>query len=172
MLGLLALMLLHDARRDARFADGELVLLADQDRTLWNRDQIAEGRAALDRAVALDGRGSYVLQAAIASLQADDDIDWAAIASLYARLAELTRSPVVELNRAVAIAEAGSPAAALAIVDALDIPDYQYLHATRAELLKRLGRKSEARTALERAIELARTDAERRLLERRAADWG
>jgi RNA polymerase sigma-70 factor (ECF subfamily) len=169
-LGLVALMLLHDARRDARFADGELVLLADQDRAAWNHDQIAEGRATLDRAVALRGRGQYVLQAAIASLQSDDPIDWAEVASLYARLADLTRSPVVELNRAVAVAEAGSPADALAIVDTLDLPGYPYLHATRAELLKRLGRSAEARTALERAIELARTDAERRLLERRASE--
>ena len=171
-LGLLALMLLHDARRDGRFVDGELVLLADQDRTLWKHDQIAQGRAALDRVLALEGRGPYVLQAAIASLQSDERIDWPAVASLYARLAALTRSPVVELNRAVAVAEAGAPADALAIVDKLDLPDYQYLHATRAELLKRLGRDAEARAALERATELARTGAERRLLERRAADWG
>jgi RNA polymerase sigma-70 factor (ECF subfamily) len=171
-LGLLALMLLHEARRDARFAGGELVLLADQDRALWNRDQIAEGRAMLDRAVALRGRGQYVLQAAIASLQSENQVDWAEVAALYARLAELTGSAVVQLNRAVAVAEAGSPADALAIVDALDLPGYQYLHATRAELLKRLGRDAEARAALERAIALARTDAERRLLERRAGAWG
>jgi RNA polymerase sigma-70 factor (ECF subfamily) len=149
-----------------------LVLLADQDRALWNREQIAEGRATLDRAVALRGRGQYVLQAAIASLQSADQIDWAEVASLYARLAEVTGSPVVQLNRAVAIAEAGSPGDALALVDTLDLADYQYLHATRAELLKRLGREAEARVALQRAIELARSDAERRLLERRAAEWG
>ena len=103
---LLALMLLHDARRDARFADGELVLLADQDRTLWDAAQIAEGRAILDRAIALRGRGPYVLQAAIASLHADEQRDWAQIAALYGELSRLTGSPVVELNRAVAVAEA------------------------------------------------------------------
>ena len=105
--GLLALMLLHDARREARFAGGELVLLEDQDRSRWNRGQIAEGRAQLDQAIALQGRGPYVLQAAIASLQAGDPIDWAEVAALYGELARVTGSPVVELNRAVAVAEVG-----------------------------------------------------------------
>ena len=109
--GLLALMLLHDARREARFADGELVLLADQDRSLWDPAQIADGRAALDRALALRGRGPYVLQAAIASLHADEPRDWPQIAALYGELARLTGSPVVELNRAVAVAEAEGPEA-------------------------------------------------------------
>jgi RNA polymerase sigma-70 factor (ECF subfamily) len=165
--GLLALMLLHDSRRDARFAGGELVLLQDQDRSRWNRAQIAEGRALLDRAIALQGRGSYVLQAAIASLQADDLIDWAEIAVLYGELARVTGSPVVELNRAVAVAEVEGPEAALRIVDALTLDDYQYLHSTRADLLRRLGRTDEARAAYERALELARSEPERRFIEGR-----
>ena len=107
--GLLAMMLLHDARREARFRDGELVLLADQDRSLWDAAQIADGRAALDRALALRGRGPYVVQAAIASLHADEPRDWPQIAALYGELARLTGSPVVELNRAVAVAEARGP---------------------------------------------------------------
>ena len=108
--GLLAMMLLHDARREARFGDGELVLLADQDRSLWDAAQIADGRAALDRALALRGRGPYVVQAAIASLHADEPRDWPQIAALYGELARLTDSPVVELSRAVAVAEARGPA--------------------------------------------------------------
>ncbi|MFL5887693.1 MAG: RNA polymerase sigma factor, partial [Solirubrobacteraceae bacterium] len=113
---LLALMLLHDARRDARLRDGELVLLADQDRALWDRDQIAAGRAALDRAITLRGRGPYVLQAAIASLHADDERDWTEIAALYGELTRLTGSPVVALNRAVAVAKAVGPEAGLALL--------------------------------------------------------
>ena len=112
--GLLAMMLLHDARREARFRDGELVLLADQDRSLWDTAQIADGRAVLDRALALRGRGPYVVQAAIASLHADEPRDWPQIAALYGELARLTGSPVVELNRAVAVAEADGPEAGLA----------------------------------------------------------
>jgi RNA polymerase sigma-70 factor (ECF subfamily) len=165
--GLLALMLLHDSRREARFAGGELVLLQDQDRSLWNQGQIAEGRALLDQAIALQGRGPYVLQAAIASLQAGDPIDWAEIAVLYGELARVTGSSVVELNRAVAVAEVEGPEAALQIVDALALDGYQYLHSTRADLLRRLGRTDEARTAYERALELARNEPERRFLERR-----
>ena len=167
VLGLLALMLLHDSRREARFANGELVLLEDQDRSVWNQDQIAEGRAILDRAIALHGRGPYVLQAAIASLQADEPIAWAELAALYGELASLTGSPVVELNRAVAVAEIDGAEAALRIVDALALDDYQYLHSTRADLLRRLGRTDEARAAYERALELARNDPERRFLEGR-----
>jgi RNA polymerase sigma-70 factor (ECF subfamily) len=170
--GLLAMMLLHDARREARFREGELVLLADQDPALWNVGQIAAGRAALDRALALRGRGPYVLQAAIASLHADGPRDWAEIAALYGELARVTDSPVVELSRAVAIAEAHGPQAALDIVDALALDDYHYLHATRAELLRRLGRRAEARAAYERALALVHDDAERRLLERRLAEVG
>ena len=167
VLGLLALMLLNDARRDARFAGGELVLLPDQDRSLWDAAQIARGRLALDRALALKGRGPFVVQAAIASLHADEPRDWGQIAALYGRLARLTGSPVVELNRAVAIAEVCGPEAALAVVDRLELDGYHYLHATRAELLARLGRVEEAAAAYERALELVRADPERRLLQRR-----
>ena len=168
--GLLALMLLHDSRRDARFADGELVLLDAQDRSRWNREAIAAGRAVLDRAIALHGRGAYVLQAAIASLQADDPIDWVQVAGLYSGLVRLTGSPVVELNRAVAVAEVDGPEAALAIVDGLDLDDYVYLHSTRADLLRRLGRTDDARAEYRRARELALTEPERRFLERRLQD--
>jgi RNA polymerase sigma-70 factor, ECF subfamily len=168
--GLLALMLVNDARRDARFADGTVVLLRDQDRSLWDFDQVAEGRAALDRALALAGRGPYVLQAAIAALHADDPQDWAQLAALYGELARLTGSSVVELNRAVAIAEAGDVEAALALVERLELDPYHYLHATRAELLRRLDRVEEARAAYDRALELVHSDAERRFLERRLAE--
>jgi RNA polymerase sigma-70 factor, ECF subfamily len=168
--GLLAMMLLHDARRAARFRDGDLVLLADQDRSLWDTAQIAAGRAVLDRALALHGRGAggaYVLQAAIASLHLDDPRDMAQIAALYGELARLTDSPVVELSRAVAVAEADGPEAGLEIVDGLELEDYRYLHSTRGELLRRLGRTAEARDAFGRALALADDAAERRLLERR-----
>jgi RNA polymerase sigma-70 factor, ECF subfamily len=168
--GLLALMLLNDARRDARFADGTIVLLRDQDRSLWDFDQITEGRAALDRALALGGRGPYVVQAAIAALHVDEPQDWPQIAALYGELARLTGSPVVELNQAAAIAEAGDAEAALAVVEGLDLDDYHYMHATRAELLRRLERIDEARTAYERALELVHSDAERRFLEDRLAE--
>jgi len=169
VMGLLALMLLHDARRDARFRDGELVLLADQDRALWNRSQIDEGRALLRGAIEA-GRGPYVLQAAIASLQAEEPIDWPQVASLYAELSLITGSPVVELNRAVAVAEAGSAADALEIVDGLELDDYQYLHSTRAELLRRLGRIDEAHAEFERALALAASEPERRFLRARMAE--
>jgi RNA polymerase sigma-70 factor (ECF subfamily) len=168
--GLLALMHLHHSRRAARFEQDEIVLLPDQDRSLYDEQEIAAGRAELERAIALRGRGPYVLQAAIASLQLEPEIDWAEIAQLYEHLAALTRSPVVELNRAVAIAEAGHPQAALDIVDDLDLSEYRYLHSTRAELLRRLGRVEEARAAYERALPLARTEPERRFLARRLAE--
>jgi RNA polymerase sigma-70 factor (ECF subfamily) len=168
--GLLALMLVNDARREARFADGAVVLLRDQDRSLWDRDQIAAGRRTLDRALALGGRGPYVVQAAIASLHTDDPQDWPQLAALYGELARLTGSPVVELNRAVAIAEAGDVQAALELVDTLALDDYHYLHTTRAEFLRRLERMPEARAAYERALELVHADAERRLIERRLAE--
>jgi RNA polymerase sigma-70 factor (ECF subfamily) len=196
VLGLLALMLLHDARREARFDGPDLVLLADQDRSRWHWRQIDEARALLDRALldralldralldralldrALSDRartdqapaGPYVLQAAIASLQAEEQLDWPQIAVLYTALAERTGSPVVRLNRAVAVAEADGPAAALALVEELDLPRYQYWHSTRAELLRRLGRPAEARASYQRAQALARTEAERRFLTQRAAD--
>jgi RNA polymerase sigma-70 factor (ECF subfamily) len=169
-LALLALMLLHDSRRGARVRDGEIVVLAEQDRGLWDAARIAEGRALLDRAIALHARGAYAVQAAIASLQTETPVDWPAVAALYGRLGELTRSPVVELNRAVAVAETEGPAAALAIVDALDLDGYRYLHSTRAELLRRLGDAGAARAAYGRAIELAATDAERRFLRRRRGE--
>ena len=171
--GLLALMSLHDARRAARFADGEIVLLADQDRALWNAVQIADARAALERALALRGRGPYVVQAAIAALHADDEPrDWRQIAALYGELARLTDSPVVELSRAVAIAEAEGAEAGLAIVERLGLEDYHYRHSTRGELLRRLGRTEEAREAYRRALALVHDEAERRLLERRLAQLG
>ena len=168
--GLLALMLLLDARSEARFREGELVLLADQDSSLWDTEEIDAGRAALDRALALQGRGPYVLQAAIASLHAEEPRDWPQIAALYGELSRLTGSPVVELNRAVAVAEAEDPEAGLALVDRLDLEDYRYLHATRGELLRRLERTGEAREAYLRALALADDEAERRLLERRLAE--
>jgi RNA polymerase sigma-70 factor, ECF subfamily len=168
--GLLALMLVNDARREARFADGAVVLLRDQDRSLWDLDQIAEGRAILERALALGGRGPYVLQSAIASLHADEPQDWPQLAALYGELARVTGSPVVELNQAAAVAEAGDVDAALAIVERLELDRYHYLHATRAELLRRLDRVDEARAAYDRALELVHSDAERRFLERRLAE--
>ncbi len=168
--GLLAMMLLLDARREARFRGGDLVLLADQDRALWDAAQIADGRAVLDRAMGLHGRGPYVVQAAIASLHADEPRDWPQIAALYGELARLTDSPVVELGRAVAVAEEQGPAAGLDIVDRLALEDYRYLHSTRGELLRRLGRTAEARDAYRRALTLVDDDAERRLLERRLAE--
>jgi RNA polymerase sigma-70 factor, ECF subfamily len=165
--GLLALMLVNDARRDARFAEGQVVLLRDQDRTLWDLDQIEAGRVELDRALALGGRGPYVLQAALAVLHCEEPEDWPQIAALYGELARLTGSPVVELNRAVAVAEAGDVEGALEAVERLDLDAYHYLHATRAELLRRLDRVEDARAAYDRALELVHADAERRLLERR-----
>jgi RNA polymerase sigma-70 factor (ECF subfamily) len=165
--GLLALMLINDARREARFADGELVLLRDQDRSLWNVDQIAAGCATLDRAIALGGRGEYVLQAAIAALHSDEPQDWPEIAALYGELARRTGSPVVELNQAAALAEAGEVETALAQVERLELDQYHYLHATRAELLRRLDRIDDARDAYRRALELVHSDAERSFLEQR-----
>ena len=175
VLGLLALMLLHDARRAARFRGDDLVLLPDQDRSLWNWEQIRAGRALAARAAGsgaggprgAGGRGPYAVQAGIAALQTEDQLDWPRIAALYQELAELTGSPVVRLNGAVAIAETQGPAAALAIVDALPLDGYQYWHSTRGELLRRLGQAEEARAAYRRALELAPSTAERRYLQRR-----
>jgi RNA polymerase sigma-70 factor (ECF subfamily) len=168
--GLNALMLLDDARREARFEAGELVLLADQDRSRWDAAKTARGREALHRALALQGRGPYVIQAAIASLHMEEPRDWPQIAALYGQLVRVTGSPVVELNRAVAVAETEGPAAGLALVDRLDLDDYQYFHSTRADLLRRLGRADEARAEYERALELAQAEPERRFLERRIAE--
>jgi RNA polymerase sigma-70 factor (ECF subfamily) len=170
--GLLAMMLIHDSRRETRFQDGELVLLEDQDRSRWNREQITEGRAVLNRAVALGGNGAYVLQAAIASLHADVPCDWREIAALYGRLAHLTGSPVVELNRAIAIAEIDGPQVGLHLLDQLSarLDAFRYLHATKADLLRRLGRFPEARDAYLRAKSLTEDGAERRFLDRRLAE--
>jgi RNA polymerase sigma-70 factor (ECF subfamily) len=168
--GLLALMLLDDARREARFESGELVLLAQQDRARWDAALIARGRRALDRAFALHGRGSYVIQAAIASLHMEEPRDWPQIAGLYGELLRLTGSAVVELNRAIAVAEAEGAEPALALVDRLDLDGYQYYHSTRADLLRRLGRAEEARAEYARALDLARTEPERRFLRRRVAE--
>jgi RNA polymerase sigma-70 factor (ECF subfamily) len=168
--GLVALMLLNDARREARFAEGELVLLRDQDRALWDAERIAAGRRSLDRALALGGRGPYVLQAAIAALHVEDPVDWAQVAALYEQLATATGSEVVELNRAAALAEAGDVDAGLALADGLELERYHYLHATRAELLRRLGRVDEARDAYDRALALVQAEPERRFLEQRRSE--
>jgi RNA polymerase sigma-70 factor (ECF subfamily) len=172
--GLLALMLLHDSRRTARFRDGEIVLFADQDRALWDFEQIEAGRAALQRALALGGHGAgglYVLQAAIASLHAEDTCDWAQIAALYGELYRLSGSPVVELNRAVSLAEADGLDAGLRAIDRLEgLDSYHYFHAARADLLRRLDRPAEARVAYERALELAHSGPERRFLAKRIED--
>jgi RNA polymerase sigma-70 factor (ECF subfamily) len=168
--GLLAMMLLNDSRRETRYRDGELVLLADQDRSGWDTAQIAAGRLELDRALALGGRGPYVLQAAIASLHAEAPCDWVQIAALYSELGRLTGSPVVQLNLAIAVAEIEGPGAALGIVDGLELDDFRYLHSTRAEFLRRLGRIDEARVAYRRARELTGDGAERRFLERRLSE--
>jgi RNA polymerase sigma-70 factor, ECF subfamily len=169
--GLFALMLLNDSRRAARMRGGELVRLAEQDRSLWDRSQIDRGRLALDRALALRGRGPYVLQAAIASLHAEDTSDWAQIAALYRELARQTRSAVIELNRAVAVAEADGVEAGLELVEGIDgLETYRYFHATRADLLGRLGRREEARIAYAHALELAHAEHERRFLAQRVAE--
>jgi RNA polymerase sigma-70 factor, ECF subfamily len=172
-LGLLALMLLHDARRDTRTAgDGSLVLLADQDRSRWNADRIAEGLRVLERASALRSSGPYQLQAAIAAVHCRaataETTDWQAIAQLYGELARITPSPVVELNRAVAVAMAEGPAEGLALVDELEgLESYRFLHSTRADLLRRLDRPEEAAVAYRRALDLTTNGAERAFLERR-----
>jgi RNA polymerase sigma-70 factor, ECF subfamily len=166
--GLVALMLLLDARHEARFTgDGELVLLEDQDRSLYDRKQTELGRRVLDRALALRGRGPYVIQAAIASLHAQERPDWHEIAALYAELARLTGSPVVELSRAIAVAEAEGAEAGLRLVERLDLDGYRYLHSARAELLRRLGRLDEARASYERALALVDDGPDRRLLQER-----
>jgi RNA polymerase sigma-70 factor (ECF subfamily) len=162
--GLHALLLFHDARRDARVSpDGELVLLDEQDRTVWDADEIAQGTLALERALALRLPGPYQLQAAIAALHCEEETDWAQIALLYGRLAELSPSPVVELNRAAAVSFADGPAAALELLDGIDGLDGYYLyHSTRADLLRRLGQP--ATTEYERALELAPSEVERDFL--------
>jgi len=177
-IGLLALMLLHESRRAARAtADGELILLDDQDRSIWNRQQIAEGARLVERALASRRFGPYTIQAAIAAVHAEAPSAaatyWSEIVGLYDVLQRVTPSPVVELNRAVAVAMRDGPAAGLALVDALlaggDLADYRLAHAARAELCRRLGRTADARASYQRALALTRQEPERRFLERRLA---
>jgi RNA polymerase sigma-70 factor (ECF subfamily) len=172
VLGLLALMLLHDVRRAARLDEaGELVLLEDQDRALWNDERIDEGRRVLDRALPLRRPGPYQLQAAIASLHLEPETDWPQVALLYGRLSRLTPSPVIELNRAVAVAMSDGPERGLALIDGIEGLDaYRHLHSARADLMRRLGRSGEAAQAYTRALELAQQPAERAFLERRLAE--
>jgi RNA polymerase sigma-70 factor (ECF subfamily) len=167
---LLALMLLGHARSAARFQGGELVLLDDQDRSLWDQAQIDEGRELLERSLTLRGTGPYVLQAAIADLHLCVPRNWEEIALLYQRLEDITSSPVVTMNRAIAVAELEGPEAGLALLDRLELDDYRYYHSTRADLLRRLGRDDEARAAYERALGLTQPGAEQRFLDRRLVD--
>jgi RNA polymerase sigma-70 factor (ECF subfamily) len=174
--GLLALMLLHDSRRAARTShDGDVILLEDQDRGLWNRQQIGEGTRLVEQALSPGRAGPYAIQAAIAAVHAEAPnaaaTDWDEIVGLYDVLMEMSPSPVVELNRAVAIAMRDGPAAGLAIIDALlgrgELKDYRLAHAARAELCRRLGRTADARASFERALKLTKQEPERRFLERR-----
>jgi RNA polymerase sigma-70 factor (ECF subfamily) len=168
--GLLALMLIHDARRAARVsAGGDYVALPDQDRSRWDHARLAEGQAILDRALRLRRPGPYQLQAAIAALHVAEPVDWPQIAALYCALARQAPSPVVEVNRAVALGMAGDPAAGLAVLDRVELDDYQPLHAARAELLRRSGDATAAAAAYTRAIELTANAVERAELERRRA---
>ena len=166
---LVALMLINHARTAARFQDGELVLLDDQDRSLWDEHRIEEGRRLLDHALTLLGGGPYVIQAAIADLHLREPRDWEEIAVLYQKLEHLTGSPVVTMNRAIAIAELEGPEAGLALLDRLALDDYRYYHSTRADLLGRLGRDDDARAAYTRALELTQPGPEQRFLESRLA---
>jgi RNA polymerase sigma-70 factor (ECF subfamily) len=166
--GLHALLLFQDARRDARVRNGELVLLEDQDRSTWDREEIAAGDAALRCGIALGGRGPYLLQAGIAAAHSGAESDWRAIALLYEQLAELDRSPVIELNRAVAVAMADDEEAGLELIERIEgLDGYYLMHSARGELLRRLGRDVEARSAYERALELAPSDVERDFLRSR-----
>ncbi|MBE3013061.1 sigma-70 family RNA polymerase sigma factor [Microbispora sp. NEAU-D428] len=170
VLALLALMLLHDARKAARLRDGRIVPLDDQDRTLWDTRQIDEGLALLRRAMARGRPGPYLVQAAIADLHLHEPRDWRQIAALYQTLARQTRSSIVEMNRAIAVAEIDGPEAGLAILDRLDLGHYRYFHATRAEFLRRAGRAAEAHHAYRRALDLAQTEPERRFLAERLGE--
>ena len=174
VLGLLALMLFHDSRREARTSpEGELVLLEDQDRSLWNRERIAEGRRLLGRAARLRRVGPYQLEAAIASVHAEGTTDWEAIARLYEELGRLTPSPIVDLNRAVAVAMANGADQGLDLISQIEgLDDYHLLHAARADLLRRLGRRDEAAGAYRRALALTPNPVERDYLERRLAEVG
>jgi RNA polymerase sigma-70 factor, ECF subfamily len=167
---LLALMLINHARSAARFPGGELVLLDDQDRALWDQHQIDEGRELLEHALTLRGDGPYIIQAAIADLHLQEPRDWEEIALRYQRLEHITGSPVVTMNRAIAVAELEGPQAALALLDRLELDEYRYYHSTRADLLRRLGRDAEARAAYTRALELTQPGPEQRFLESRLAD--
>jgi RNA polymerase sigma-70 factor, ECF subfamily len=178
-IGLLALMLLHESRRAARTSpSGELILLDDQDRTLWDRNQIAEGARLVEQALSSRRFGPYTIQAAIAALHAEapsaKETDWAEIVGLYEVLLRVDPSPVIALNRAVAVAMRDGPAAGLALVDAIlergDLADYRLAHAARAELCRRLGRTADARASFKRALALAKQEPERRFLERRIAE--
>ena len=168
-LGLLALMLLHDARRDARTApDGSIVLLEHQDRSRWSPERIAEGTRVLERALSHRQPGSYQLQAAIAALHVEDgDTDWPQIAALYGQLVRLEPSPIVELNRAVAVAMADGPECGLELVERIDLPEYHLLHAAKADLLRRLDRLPEAADAYRAALALEMNAADRAFLEGR-----
>jgi RNA polymerase sigma-70 factor (ECF subfamily) len=166
---LLALMLLHDARREARLRDGEIVLLDEQDRTLWDEQQVREGRRLLQRAMTQGDTGPYAVQAAIADLHLQQPRDWRQIVALYDTLLHQTGSPVVELNQAIALAELEGPEAGLAMLDRLELDHYRYFHSARADLLRRAGRDNEARHAYRRALDLAQTEAERRFLHDRLA---
>ena len=168
--GLLALILLGHARSAARFVRGELVLLDEQDRALWDQPLIDEGRRLLDRAFALHGSGPYIIQAAIADLHLREPRNWEEIALLYQQLEQITSSPVVTMNRAIAVAELEGPDAALALLDRLELDDYRYYHSTRASLLRRLGRNNEARAAYARALEQTQPGPEQRFLQNRLAD--
>jgi RNA polymerase sigma-70 factor (ECF subfamily) len=174
-------MLLHESRRTARTSpEGDLVLLPDQDRGTWDRDLIAEGSALVSRALASSEVGPYAIQAAIAAVHAAAPLaeatDWSHIVGLYDRLLVADPSPVVELNRAVAVAMHDGPESGLALIDALlaagPLADYHLAHAARADLLRRLGQATAARSAYERALELARTEPERRFLARRITELG
>jgi RNA polymerase sigma-70 factor (ECF subfamily) len=170
VLALLALMLLHDARRAARLRDEQIVLLDDQDRSLWDQQQITEGRRLLQGAITRSATGPYAVQAAIADLHLQQPRDWHQIAALYDVLVRQTGSAVVELNRAIAVAELDGPDAGLSILDQLDLDRYRYYHSTRADLLRRNGRDTEARQAYRRALELTQTEPERRFLQDRLAE--
>jgi RNA polymerase sigma-70 factor (ECF subfamily) len=174
VLGLLALMLFHDSRREARTsAEGELILLEDQDRSLWNQERIEEGRRVLERAARLRRVGPYQLQAAIAAVHAEETTDWPTIAGLYGRLARVAPSPIVELNRAVAVAMASDADRGLGLIAQIEgLDDYHLLHAARADLLRRLGRHEEAAGAYRRALALAPNPVERAFLERRLSEVG
>lgn len=174
--GLLALMLLNDSRRPARTSDGRLVLLADQDRSLWDRDLIAEGQELVRRCIRRGQPGPYQLQAAIAAVHSDAvtaaDTDWAQIVQLYDHLMQIAPSPIAALNRAVAVAEVDGPGAGLGLVDSLDLDGFGLFHAIRADLLRRAGRTDEAAQAYERAIDLTENEAEQEFLRGRLTSLG